>query len=437
MKNLYLLFLAFQLYAGTLPSPENIFLNYKFSGDLKDSSNSGFHALQNTNAIFSKDRFGNDNSAIYFNGKDAYIDLPDSFYLPSIPEISICFWFKNESFDKGIQHYMIFVGSITGELQLCNTDALAAFGVHLTEFTIWRGVAQKDTFECTQKWHFGTFVYKRAKYLKMYLDGNIKDSIGLPNMDLIQVPINSPASRSCLGAYCIVANREDHRGLWRGSLAGIIFDNKVLTVEEIKQAMSYPEPYNPNKIKISAELPDTVVKAGEKISFPITFSNLTSNQLSDIEFRASIRTDKSAIFDCNHLTISYIKDDYRYFDLTGTFNLQPFEKKVINSFEGLVLSGLNSAKIEFDKIEITDQECNPEISQKPGLLTIKACQNSWNQLQLIKNQKFKLYTIYGNFVGEIDNFEEIQHLNDGIYYLFGNAAQIVIKNGQEIYYKVD
>lgn len=75
----------------------DLLLHYPFDGDANDVSGNEFHGIPN--ATLTQDRFGNANSAYYFNGVDEFIDLPISPVLkPQLPITYSC-WVKFDVID--------------------------------------------------------------------------------------------------------------------------------------------------------------------------------------------------------------------------------------------------------------------------------------------------------------------------------------------------
>jgi hypothetical protein len=67
---------------------------YDFSGNAQDQSGYGHHGTF-YNAVLAADRFGNANSAYYFNGSNAYIEIPTSAQLrPATFPVSFSAWVK-------------------------------------------------------------------------------------------------------------------------------------------------------------------------------------------------------------------------------------------------------------------------------------------------------------------------------------------------------
>lgn len=98
MRRLNIIFLLICTKIFSQSLTDNLLLHYTFEGDTNDSSVNGNHAI-NFGATFVDDRFGNPNSAIYFDGIDDYINFPNISELkPNLP-VSFSFWINYDSTD--------------------------------------------------------------------------------------------------------------------------------------------------------------------------------------------------------------------------------------------------------------------------------------------------------------------------------------------------
>ena len=71
----------------------NLLLHYPMNGNANDFSGNNFHGTVN-GATLVPDRFGNANSAYYFDGIDDYIDFPITSILKPTYPLTISFWAK-------------------------------------------------------------------------------------------------------------------------------------------------------------------------------------------------------------------------------------------------------------------------------------------------------------------------------------------------------
>ena len=76
---------------------DNLLLHYPLNGNADDLSSNGYNGTENGGLSYQADRFGNPNSAAYFDGIDDFIDLPNLVALkPDLP-LSLSFWIYYES----------------------------------------------------------------------------------------------------------------------------------------------------------------------------------------------------------------------------------------------------------------------------------------------------------------------------------------------------
>jgi len=112
MKN-FLLF-TFLIFFSQLSFSQTPVFSFPFNGNTLDESGNNNHA-ENFGATLTEDRFGNPNSAYYFNGNDAFMEIPPIADLASVGDFTICVWVKHESFRStfsGTQdRQMIFCGN--------------------------------------------------------------------------------------------------------------------------------------------------------------------------------------------------------------------------------------------------------------------------------------------------------------------------------------
>jgi len=71
---------------------------YPFNGDTADASGNGQHGV-NINGVFTEDRHGAFNSAIYLNGQNAYVSIGNAI---NPGQFSLCAWIKPDSLDGAI-----------------------------------------------------------------------------------------------------------------------------------------------------------------------------------------------------------------------------------------------------------------------------------------------------------------------------------------------
>lgn len=78
---------------------DSLLLYYSFSGNALDSSGNGFHGTVNGPTLV-PDRFGNPNSAYFFDGVNDFIELPNVSDLKPDLSVSFSFWAKLKSLNQ-------------------------------------------------------------------------------------------------------------------------------------------------------------------------------------------------------------------------------------------------------------------------------------------------------------------------------------------------
>lgn len=155
---------------------QNLLLHYKFEGNYTDATFNGNDGI-NFGTTFVPDKNGNPNSAVYFNGIDNYIALPNVQQLkPSLP-VSIAFWINydnntyedstvfNTSFQENVNSGIYMnCQSTTSQINISYGDGTASYTpstrrTYASEHVIDPGV-----------WHQVTIVVNGATDMKIYID---------------------------------------------------------------------------------------------------------------------------------------------------------------------------------------------------------------------------------------------------------------------------
>lgn len=95
-------FLLFSAIGFCQDLEDGLVVHYEFNGDFNDATSNNFHA-ENEGVVFVNDQNGNPNSALYFNGLNSYINLPNEDDLKPEMPFSISFWIKYSSNDYDSQ----------------------------------------------------------------------------------------------------------------------------------------------------------------------------------------------------------------------------------------------------------------------------------------------------------------------------------------------
>lgn len=168
--------LVFSLKVTSQDLSQGFLLNYAFDGNADDSSGNGFHGV-NYRANYVEDRFGNEFSAIYFNGVDSYVDLPNNFDLkPELP-VTFSFWIKYN--DNSYEHSTVFNTSFEEDvnsgvymnIQSSTSKYQISFGDGANFYSAnSRRTFTSDFIIDPNVWHHIVIVLNDALDMKIYVD---------------------------------------------------------------------------------------------------------------------------------------------------------------------------------------------------------------------------------------------------------------------------
>jgi|GEM_PF-6300874 len=217
---------------------------YPFNGNANDEVN--VHDGEAKGAALTHDRFGNANSAYFFDGEDDYIPMK-MFYGQAengdgitegedISEITVCAWIKPNKVDNKKRHCIVaFDASEYWRLQIMNSKA--DFSVNTTGSSQLSNSTKaiSPTDMPVNEWHFvcATFKAESGKNLKLYIDGELVDST-----EADFAPIGTEAIR-----YGIIgrgSEAEEYNGAllpsmysFNGAIDEVAIFNIELTAEQI------------------------------------------------------------------------------------------------------------------------------------------------------------------------------------------------------------
>ena len=83
--------------SGAVPD-QGLVAFYPFSGSFENTAGTEIDPAENHGATFATDRFGNENSSAYFDGNEAYLEIPDNdaFSIPTTGALTISVWVSPE-----------------------------------------------------------------------------------------------------------------------------------------------------------------------------------------------------------------------------------------------------------------------------------------------------------------------------------------------------
>lgn len=155
---------------------ENLLLHYKFDGNVNDETMNQYDGLP-SGVTYVNDRFGNENSAVHFDGINDFIDLPNIQELkPQLP-VSFSFWIKydsteytdtevfNTSFQEEESSGVYFNSQMsTGNYAVNFGDGSPFYNPSARRTYISNRAIDND------QWHQVTVVVKASLDMKIYID---------------------------------------------------------------------------------------------------------------------------------------------------------------------------------------------------------------------------------------------------------------------------
>ena len=158
---------------------EGLVAYYPFNGNANDESGNGHDGTPNNGVDFStEDRFGNTDKAIFVDGEDDYIGVPNSEEL-KLTQFSICAWIKyptNNGINSMANILMKGNGTPSGSAQInyafyVNGDQKpAVFFEEANDADHY--VYGQNAYNDDNAWHFLVATYDNS-FLKLYIDNSL------------------------------------------------------------------------------------------------------------------------------------------------------------------------------------------------------------------------------------------------------------------------
>ena len=211
---------------------DSLVLNYTFSGDANDGTSNANDGTVN-GATLTTDRFGEPNSAYYFDGDGDYISVPLSSSLQIEEDITLSLWLKREASD----YWTDFLIRAPGEYyelrldQRNNNTGSEAYGRGAASWDhVGSGSPNIDNGEWvmltfTSKSETDTSGYAKKKNFKIYVNGELRNST---------TRTGNRYNLSTSENLMIGSNQNGDNNNFKGSMDEIRIYNKALTEEEIK-----------------------------------------------------------------------------------------------------------------------------------------------------------------------------------------------------------
>jgi len=208
----------------------SLIASYPFNGSADDISGNGYHGVVH-GATLTTDRFGNPNSAYYFDGKNDYIRLPSIPNVPALEDYTLSVWFMNDG--KGTQgNYGQKIIDKTAYFHDFYISVLRDGRVRFMLYEKLPAAIGSDSHNyCDGAWHH-VLIRKKGTFASMWLDGVCVDSCN--NAKSV---VNSS---SFLIGYSDSSDSLQKR-FWSGKIDDLRMYNRALTHAEINALAQKPD----------------------------------------------------------------------------------------------------------------------------------------------------------------------------------------------------
>ncbi len=212
----------------------NLVAYYPFNGNANDESGNENNGTLN-GATLTTDRFGNSDSAYYFDGTSNYISIADNpnINIQTSESFSISFWAKHDAPNNAIYMISKYKGS-SGEPSYAIGTGSIGDSYSWYEFSPG-GIENRGTIDLNDNnWHNITSVFKSGESVSIYVDGILDISHPVTHAGSI---INS--RNLTIGCGSNIAQ------FYKGSIDDVKIYKKALTPEEIKNEVNGLVAYYP------------------------------------------------------------------------------------------------------------------------------------------------------------------------------------------------
>lgn len=298
--NRYIFLFAITVFISLISTAQGLVAYYPFNGNPNDASGNGHHGTLQNGVKLASDRFGNPNSAYYFDGVDDYIKITDNGAF-STPQFSLAIWFQSESNALqnlvGKRDFLTSAGSGGSQYQFfINYPPFPGIGSNIvgntstcTDAVVGSYVSTGDVI-CTNRWYFAVATFDGSRH-KIYIDGVL----------VRDVPTTFNAMLSC--------NSDLRLGNWwnldlitfKGRLDDICWYNRAITQSEVDSIFNnFSSPTSPVEFTYSQDACSPL-----KINF--------TNNTSGIQ---------SCVWDFGDATTSTSLDPVHFFSVPGNYNVK-------------------------------------------------------------------------------------------------------------------
>ena len=229
---------------------------YPFSGNPNDASGNAHHGQLQNGVQLTSDRFGNPNSAYYFDGIDDYIKIADNGAF-STPHFSIGIWFQSQSTALqnlvGKRDYLTAAGSGGAQYQFfINYPPFPGIGSNIVSNTAsclnvsFSSYISTGNVICSNRWYFAVVTFDGNRH-KIYIDGVLVRDVATPFNGML--PCNSELRFGNWWSLDLIT--------FKGTLDDICWYNRAITQTEVDSIFNnFSSPTSPVDFTFSQDACD-------------------------------------------------------------------------------------------------------------------------------------------------------------------------------------
>ena len=232
------------------PTQDGLVAYYPFNGNAHDESGNGNNGIVHGDIQLAEDRFGNPNSAFYFDGIDDYIEIENSLGFDSTDNITIEFWIKRVG--KGTIIAKAHPHSHGYWINI-NSDGFLEYAIS----GFWYQNIT-DIFISKNEWNHIKFMHDSEK-VEIYLNGELRLAqllawSGFVEDDDINISIGRMSPENHTGSP-----PPDIENFFNGYIDDVCFYNKETTKVSVLNVVNHPSKYvldqsYPNPFNLSTNI---------------------------------------------------------------------------------------------------------------------------------------------------------------------------------------
>lgn len=161
--------------------PNSLVAYYPFNGNTKDEGPNMHHAIPR-NITYTTDRFGNSNSAVFFNGQGAGVMVYDQIINIGQPEYSLCFWFKPTDVTQVTRMFVHSIPNYGMAIAYNNAFAMNTVSFFMGDNVQWMAnwIHGDQPEYVNNHWYFVALTKSNSVY-NLYLNGKLDISYKYTN----------------------------------------------------------------------------------------------------------------------------------------------------------------------------------------------------------------------------------------------------------------